>query len=64
MRRMRALIVNLLEALPPSRHLALRAYLERVDAGVSQAFGLPADQRDALVEDPQGLGLPRARRDA
>jgi uncharacterized membrane protein len=64
MRRMRALIVNLIEALPPARQPALRSYLERVDAGVSQTFRLAADQRDALVEDPQGLGLPRARRGA
>jgi uncharacterized membrane protein len=62
MRRIRAAIANLLAALPPLRHPALLADLERLDASVSQAFHLTADQRDALAEDRQGLGLPRTRR--
>jgi len=59
MRRMRALILDLMEHVPPSRQAALRRYLERVDNGIRRAFEDGDDRRDALAEDRQGLGLSR-----
>jgi uncharacterized membrane protein len=64
MRRMRALLQDLKEHVPPERRKALERYLERVDNGIRRTFEDADDRRDALEEDRQGLGLSRERREA
>jgi uncharacterized membrane protein len=59
MRRMRALLQDLKEHVPPERRPALQRYLERVDTGTRRAFEDGEDRKDALGEDRQGLGLSR-----
>jgi uncharacterized membrane protein len=61
MRRMRALAVDLIQALPPERHPALAHYRSRLDATIAQSFSDAEDRKDASVEDRQGLGVPRTR---
>jgi len=63
MRRMRALLEDLVEQVLPERRAGLRHYLERVENGIERAFEDPDDRRDALERDRQGLGLSRERRD-
>jgi hypothetical protein len=64
MRRMRALLLDLREHVPPGRRGALERYLHRVDTGIRTAFPDGDDRDDALVEDRQGLGLSPAQRQA
>ena len=59
MRRMRALLQDLMEYVPPERRTALQNYLERVDKGIRRSFEDVDDRKDALEEDRQGLGLAR-----
>jgi uncharacterized membrane protein len=61
MRRMRALLLDLIEQVPASRRAALERYLNRVDKGIRRSFDDAEDREDALVEDRQGLGLARER---
>jgi uncharacterized membrane protein len=63
MRRMRALLQDLTEQVPPERRAALQSYLERVDNGIRRTFEDGDDRKDALEEDRQGLGLSRERRE-
>ena len=62
MRRMRALLKDLEEHVPPERRPALQRYLERVDNGIRRAFEDLDDRKDASEVDRQGLGLSRERR--
>ncbi|MGH7342266.1 MAG: DUF2254 family protein, partial [Candidatus Rokuibacteriota bacterium] len=62
MRRLRALLQDLMEHIPAERQGALRRYLERVDNGIRRSFEDGDDRRDALEVDRQGLGLARERR--
>ena len=64
MRRMRALLQDLKEQVPPERRPALERYLERVDNGIRRAFEDVDDRKDAFEADRQGLGLSRAGREA
>jgi uncharacterized membrane protein len=59
MRRMRALLLALIEHVPAERQPALRRYLGRLDDGIVRTFQDAADRKDALAEDRQGLGLSR-----
>ncbi len=61
MRRMRALLQDLMEHVPAERRAALQNYLERVDKGIRRSFEDVDDRKDALEEDRQGLGLARER---
>jgi uncharacterized membrane protein len=63
MRRMRALLQDLVEHVLPERRAGLQRYLERVENGIQRAFEDADDRRDALERDRQGLGLSRERRD-
>ena len=63
MRRLRALLQDLTEHVPPERRPALQRYLERVDKGIHRAFDDVDDRKDALEEDRQGLGLSREKRE-
>lgn len=56
MRRMNALIENLLSVLPAERHAALRHWAERLDDTVERTFKDAEEQHDASVADRQGLG--------
>jgi uncharacterized membrane protein len=64
MRRMRALLEDLKEYVRPDRRPALEYYLARVDKGIRRDFEDADDQRDALEQDRQGLGLSRGRWEA
>jgi uncharacterized membrane protein len=65
MRRMRALLRDVIEHVPAERKPALQRYLERVDKGIRRAFEDEDDRRDAFEQDRQGLGLsPQQRGDA
>lgn len=59
MRRMRALISDLISVLPPERHQALRRHEERLNSTIARSFGDPEEKLEASIEDRQGLGAPR-----
>ena len=61
MRRMRALISDLIEALPQERRPALEHHRERLNATIARSFADEEEKLQASVEDRQGLGVPRAR---
>jgi len=58
-RRMRALIADLLERVPPARRPALQAKLDALDDELDEAFPHPALRATAATADPLGLGLAR-----
>jgi uncharacterized membrane protein len=62
MRRTRALLRDLTEHVLPERRAALEYYLARVDKGIRRDFADLDDQRDALEQDRQGLGMAREAR--
>ncbi len=64
MRRMKALISDLIAALPAQRHQALRHWQGRLDHSIARSFGDVEEQREASTEDRQGLGIPRKQRTA
>jgi len=57
MRRMNALIDNLLKVLPAPRHAALRYWEERLQGTVERTFADANEKQDASVADRQGLGI-------
>ena len=59
MRRMKALISDLILALPQERHKPLLQYQQKLSTSIGRAFGSVEDQQQASVEDRQGLGHPR-----
>lgn len=61
MRRMIALIADLLAGAPPSRHGALRSWQDRLQRTIARTFVDREDQLEASAEDRQGLGVPRRR---
>jgi uncharacterized membrane protein len=61
MRRTRALLEDLKAQVRPDRRADLEYYLTRVDNGIRRDFQDADDQRDALQNDRQGLGLSRAQ---
>jgi uncharacterized membrane protein len=60
MRRMKALAADLIRALPPERHEALRHQQQRLDRTIAASFQDAGEKREASVEDRQGLGIPRS----
>jgi hypothetical protein len=60
MRRLKALLTDLREIVPPSRRAAVDSQLELLDAGVVRTFPAPGDQLVARGYDRQGLGATRA----
>jgi len=64
MRRMRALISDLLTALPPERRPALEHHRERLNAAIARSFADEEEKLEASVEDRQGLGVPRDSQEA
>jgi hypothetical protein len=59
MRRMNALISDLISALPQERHKPLQQYQLRLNATIARSFENTEDRHEASVEDRQGLGSPR-----
>jgi uncharacterized membrane protein len=59
MRRMNALISDLISALPQERHKPLQQYQLRLNATIAKSFENTEDRQEASVEDRQGLGSPR-----
>jgi len=57
MRRMNALIKNLMDVLPAERHAALRHWEERLHGTVERSFADAEEKQDASVADRQGLGI-------
>jgi uncharacterized membrane protein len=55
-RRLRAMIVNLTDALPAQGHSTLRKELELLDRAIEKLYVLPEDLRLARIPDSQGLG--------
>jgi len=59
MRRMRALIGDLIAALPPERHRALEHHRERLNTVIARSFPDEEEKLEASAEDRQGLGVTR-----
>ena len=64
MRRMKAVISDLVSALPVQRHQELRHWQERLDLTITRSFCDVEERREASTEDTQGLGIPRKQRTA
>jgi uncharacterized membrane protein len=58
-RRLRLVLQHLEEAVTPDRRPAVRERIERLDVAIESEIA-EIDRADALVGDPQGLGLSRA----
>ena len=56
MRRMRSMLENLLQTLPPHRHAELCQELELLDRTVEEHYAFPEDRVLARTPDSQGLG--------
>ena len=59
MRRMKALVAELISILPEERQPALRLWQERLQVTVDRSFADQQDRLEASAEDRQGLGSPR-----
>lgn len=55
-RRLRAMLLNLREALPPPRHAALMLQLDLLDRMMEKVYQLPEDLALAKLPDSQGIG--------
>ena len=63
-RRLRALLVDLLRDVPPSRRPALLEQLELLDQTVDSHYADPAERAAAMVPDRYGLGGPTPSNEA
>jgi uncharacterized membrane protein len=59
MRRMNALLSELVRALPEPRRAALGYWQHRLEGAINRSFVDLEARRDALVRDPQGIGVSR-----
>ena len=57
MRRLRALLEDLREAVPLDRRLAVEHQLIRISTSIDRSFPDVNDRRDALQADRQGIGI-------
>jgi uncharacterized membrane protein len=55
-RRLRAMIENAIDSLPPHRHPALIHQRDRLDRMLTSLYPMPDDLALARIPDPQGLG--------
>jgi len=55
-RRMRSMLDNLMNTLPPHRHAELRKQLELLDRAIEGHYAFAEDRALARMPDPQGLG--------
>jgi uncharacterized membrane protein len=56
MRRMRSMLENLMQTLPPHRHPELRKQLDLLDRTIEGHYTFAEDRALARIADPQGLG--------
>ena len=63
-RRLRALLEDLREAIPEHRRPAVDLELRRLDAAIPRSFDDAVDRRQAAVSDRQGLGVGEVSRDS
>jgi len=56
MRRMRSMLGNLMQTLPPHRHAELHKQLELLDRTIDVHYSFPEDLAIARIADSQGLG--------
>ncbi|MGB5218987.1 MAG: DUF2254 domain-containing protein [Smithella sp.] len=56
MRRMRSMLENLMQTLPPHRHAELHKQLELLDRAIEKHYTFAEDRALARIADPQGLG--------
>ncbi len=61
MRRMKALVSDLISALPEERHPPLLHYQQKLNTSIDRSFANAEDRHQASMEDKQGLGHPRKR---
>lgn len=61
MRRMKALVSDLMAVLPEERRPALRHWQERLQSTIEWAFSDNEDKLEASTEDRQGLGSSRRK---
>jgi uncharacterized membrane protein len=61
MRRMKALVNDLISRLPGNRYEALRHWEERLQTTIARSFEDVEEKQEASVEDRQGLGVPHRR---
>jgi uncharacterized membrane protein len=59
MRRMKALIADLLTVVPPERRASLRYWKERLQTSIGRSFEDAEEKLSASSEDRQGLGVTR-----
>jgi uncharacterized membrane protein len=59
MRRMRALIRDLISLLPKERHPVLRRWQERLDSTIARSFEDAEEKLEALDRRPARMGVPR-----
>ena len=59
MRRMKALVADLLTVLPVERHASLKYWQQRLQASISRSFEDAEEKLSASMEDRQGLGTTR-----
>jgi uncharacterized membrane protein len=64
MRRMKALVADLLAVLPAERHAALKYWRERLQTSIGRSFQDAEEKISASAEDRQGLGIPRYSKSA
>jgi len=62
MRRLRAMLEDLLRVLPPHRHASLNLQLTLLDRTIEAAYAFPEDRALARIPDVQGLGGSSAAR--
>jgi uncharacterized membrane protein len=61
MRRMNAVVGDLVAVVPPERRALLIQWQARLARSIDRHFDDPREKEEALVEDRQGLGLSRRR---
>ena len=59
MRRMKALVADLLTVLPVERHAGLKYWQQRLQASIGRSFEDAEEKLSASMEDRQGLGITR-----
>jgi len=59
MRRMKALISDLMASVPEGRRAALSHWQQRLETTIKRSFEDPEEKVEAAVEDRRGLGIPR-----
>lgn len=60
MRRMKALVADLLTVLPAQRHASLEYWQHRLQVSIARSFEDTEEKLSASVEDRQGLGVARS----